>query len=46
MFKIDDSEMFRGDLSSKDQKSVSKWAKPRKDKLKEMWDTQDIHEID
>ncbi|MCO6493921.1 MAG: DUF4160 domain-containing protein [Phaeodactylibacter sp.] len=46
LFKIDDSKMFKGNLSSKDQKKLSKWAKPRKKKLKKMWDTQDIHEIE
>lgn len=46
LFRIDDSEMFKGDLSTKDQKEVKKWAKPRKSKLKDMWDSQDIHEID
>lgn len=46
LFRIDDSEMFKGDLSTKDQKEVKKWAIPRKSKLKDMWDSQDIHEID
>ena len=46
LFKIDDLEMFRGDLSTKDQRKVRKWGEPRKDRLKEMWDSQDIHELD
>lgn len=47
LFEIDgDQEMLRGDLATKDQKKVRNWAKPRKAKLKQMWDTQDIHNID
>lgn len=46
LFKIEDLEMFKGDLSTKDQKQVKKWAKPRQSKLKDMWDTQDIQDID
>ena len=38
--------MFKGDLNSKDQKKVKKWAEPRKTKLKDMWDSQDIQNID
>jgi hypothetical protein len=46
LFKLDDLEMLRGDLATKDQKKVKKWAEPRKAKLKEMWKSQDIHNID
>ena len=46
LFKIKDLEMFKGDLKSKDQREVKKWAKPRQNKLKDMWDSQDIHNLD
>lgn len=46
LFKIDDFEIFKGDLSTKDQKEVKKWAKSRQSKLKDMWDSQDIQNID
>lgn len=46
LFGINDLEMFKGDLGSKDQKEVKKWAKSRQSKLKDMWDTQDIQSID
>ena len=46
LFKVDDLEMFKGDLSTKDQKKVKKWAEPRKSKLKDMWDTQNIENLD
>ncbi len=46
LFKIEDLEMFKGDLNSKDQKKVKKWAEPRKTKLRDMWDSQDIQNID
>lgn len=46
LFGIDDLEMFKGDLKTKDQKDVKEWAEPRKTKLKEMWDSQDIQNLD
>lgn len=46
LFELNDLEMFKGDLNSKDQKEVKKWAKSRQSKLKGMWDSQDIQNID
>ena len=46
LFKIDDLEMFKGDLKTKDQKDVKEWAEPRQSKLNEMWDSQDIQNLD
>jgi Domain of unknown function (DUF4160) len=46
LFDIESLEMFRGNLSNKDQKEVKDWAKDKKETLKTMWNTQKIMKID
>jgi hypothetical protein len=46
LFKISDLNMFKGDLPPKEQRTVKKWAEPRQSKLQDMWDSQDIKNID
>ncbi len=46
LFDIEEFEMFKGNLSSKDQKEVKSWATDKQEKLLEMWKTQKIEKID
>lgn len=46
LFNIEDLEMFKGNLSNKDQKEVKNWAFDKQEKLLDMWETQKIEKID
>ncbi|MEM9886894.1 MAG: DUF4160 domain-containing protein [Bacteroidota bacterium] len=46
LFTINSGEIWRGNMNSKDQKIIRKWAQDRKNVLQETWDTQDIYKID
>ncbi len=46
LFELENFEMFKGNLDTKDQKEVKNWATKFKDKIKEMWFTQKITKLE
>ena len=45
LFDLDNLEMFKGNLSQKEQKEIKNWAKDKQENLKEMWKTQKIKKL-
>ncbi len=37
--------MFQGNLSEKEQREIKKWAYNKQNKLKKMWETQEITKL-